>query len=193
MRVSAVAVGIFVRRDHQCSALGPMPVTTGDSRLVLLLPVVSALTLCLNQTDDAQTGGASKARPVGLLIQGGLLVRVRSAFFLLAGMAAFVHDRQYAVDVFPAARAGLALPQADAWIFSPSGGMRAVIGILPKPSVPHRRRPPQVRAVVNISVCPLPCSGAVIFGDLHRVGRSTGLASADPRSGLFVSCAKRKS
>ena len=186
MRLTAVAVGfvgvIIMQRpwaDTQALQV---------SRLVLLLPVISALTYALNQLMTRRLGVHSKASALSIYIQGTFLI-VSLGFFLIAGDGRFVDatsppSMQFLLRewVWPA--------QDDLWVFLGLGVNAAIIGYC----LSQAYRIADAATVAPFEYVGLPLAvfwGLVIFGDLPvwEVWVGIGLILG---SGLFVFLRERQ-
>jgi len=186
MRLSAVAVGfvgviIMQRPWADAQALQA-------SRLVLLLPVVSALTYALNQLMTRKLGVHSKASALSVYIQGVFLC-VSLGFFLVAGDGSFVATDSTPSMVF-LLRAWVWPAAGDAWIFLALGCNAAVIGYC----LSQAYRIADAATVAPFEYIGLPLAvlwGLVIFGDLPvwEVWVGIGLILG---SGLFVFLRERQ-
>ncbi|WP_323803732.1 DMT family transporter [Sulfitobacter litoralis] len=186
MRLSAVAVGfvgviIMQRPWADAQALQA-------SRLVLLLPVVSALTYALNQLMTRKLGVHSKASALSVYIQGVFLC-VSLGFFLVAGDGRFVTTDSTPSMVF-LLRAWVWPAAGDAWIFLALGCNAAVIGYC----LSQAYRIADAATVAPFEYIGLPLAvfwGLMIFGDLPvwEVWVGIGLIIG---SGLFVFLRERQ-
>ncbi|WP_372990647.1 DMT family transporter [Sulfitobacter sp.] len=186
MRLTAVAVGfvgviIMQRPWADTQALQA-------SRLVLLLPVISALTYALNQLMTRRLGVHSKASALSIYIQGTFLI-VSLGFFLIAGDGRFVDatsppSMQFLLRewVWPA--------QDDLWVFLGLGVNAAIIGYC----LSQAYRIADAATVAPFEYVGLPLAvfwGLVIFGDLPVWEIWVGIALI-LGSGLFVFLRERQ-
>lgn len=186
MRLSAVAVGfvgVIIMQRPWADAQ-----SLQASRLVLLLPVVSALTYALNQLMTRKLGVHSKASALSVYIQGVFLC-VSLGFFLLAGDGSFVTTDSTPSMVF-LLRAWVWPAAGDAWIFLALGCNAAVIGYC----LSQAYRIADAATVAPFEYIGLPLAvfwGLVIFGDLPvwEVWVGIGLILG---SGLFVFLRERQ-
>ncbi|WP_416376437.1 DMT family transporter, partial [Thalassovita sp.] len=158
------------------------------SRLVLLLPVVSALTYALNQLMTRKLGVHSKASALSVYIQGVFLC-VSLGFLLVAGDGRFVTTDSTPSMVF-LLRAWVWPAAGDAWIFLALGCNAAVIGYC----LSQAYRIADAATVAPFEYIGLPLAvfwGLVIFGDLPvwEVWVGIGLIIG---SGLFVFLRERQ-
>ncbi|MEH6673668.1 MAG: DMT family transporter [Sulfitobacter sp.] len=186
MRLSAVAVGfvgVIIMQRPWADAQ-----SLQASRLVLLLPVVSALTYALNQLMTRKLGVHSKASALSVYIQGVFLC-VSLGFFLFAGDGSFVTTDSTPSMVF-LLRAWVWPAAGDAWIFLALGCNAAVIGYC----LSQAYRIADAATVAPFEYIGLPLAvfwGLVIFGDLPvwEVWVGIGLILG---SGLFVFLRERQ-
>ncbi len=186
MRLGAVAVGflgVVIMQRPWADAQ-----TLQASRLVLLLPVVAALTYALNQLMTRKLGVNSKASALAIYIQGTFLV-VSMGFFLVAGDGRFV-----GVDSTPSMqfllRAWVWPAQGDIWVFLGLGLNAAVIGYC----LSQAYRIADAATVAPFEYIGLPLAvfwGLVIFGDLPVWEVWVGIALI-LGSGLFVFLRERQ-
>ncbi|EEB83157.1 DMT family transporter [Roseobacter sp. GAI101] len=186
MRLTAVAVGfvgvIIMQRpwaDTQALQV---------SRLVLLLPVISALTYALNQLMTRRLGVHSKASALSIYIQGTFLI-VSLGFFLIAGDGRFV-DANSAPSMLFLLREWVWPAQEDLWVFLGLGVNAAVIGYC----LSQAYRIADAATVAPFEYIGLPLAvfwGLVIFGDLPVWEIWVGIALI-LGSGLFVFLRERQ-
>ena len=100
--------------------------TLGTSRLILLLPVVAALTYALNQLLTRKLGVKSKASALAVYIQGTFVV-VSIGFYIIAGDGRFAEGSENSSVQF-LLRAWIWPAQSDVWLFGFLGLASAVIG-----------------------------------------------------------------
>ena len=100
--------------------------TLGTSRLILLLPVVAALTYALNQLLTRKLGVKSKASALAVYIQGTFVV-VSIVFYIVAGDGRFAEGSGNPSVQF-LLRAWIWPAQSDFWLFGFLGFASAVIG-----------------------------------------------------------------
>ena len=100
--------------------------TLGTSRLILLLPVVAALTYALNQLLTRKLGLKSKASALAVYIQGTFVV-VSIGFYIVAGDGRFAEGSGNPSVQF-LLRAWIWPAQSDFWLFGFLGFASAVIG-----------------------------------------------------------------
>ncbi len=180
MRLSAVAVGFLgvIIMQRPWADAGALQA----SRLVLLLPVIAALTYALNQLMTRRLGVRSKASALSVYIQGVFLI-VSIGFFLVAG------DGRYATGNTSASvqfllRAWVWPETADMWVLLGLGVNSAIIGYC----LSQAYRIADAATVAPFEYIGLPLSvfwGLVIFGDLPMWEVWVGIALIIG-SGLFV-------
>ena len=186
MRLTAVAVGfvgviIMQRPWADTQALQA-------SRLVLLLPVISALTYALNQLMTRRLGVHSKASALSIYIQGTFLI-VSLGFFLIAGDGRFV-DATSAPSMQFLLREWVWPAQDDLWVFLGLGVNAAIIGYC----LSQAYRIADAATVAPFEYVGLPLAvfwGLVIFGDLPVWEIWVGIALI-LGSGLFVFLRERQ-
>ena len=100
--------------------------TLGTSRLILLLPVVAALTYALNQLLTRKLGVKSKASALAVYIQGTFIV-VSIGFYIIAGDGRFAEGSDNPSIQF-LLRAWIWPAQSDFWLFGFLGFASALIG-----------------------------------------------------------------
>ncbi|MEM5520393.1 DMT family transporter [Sulfitobacter sp. AS59] len=186
MRLGAVAVGflgvIIMQRPWADAE------SLQASRLVLLLPVVAALTYALNQLMTRKLGVHSKASALAIYIQGTFLV-VSIGFFLFAGDGRFATDGSAPSMQF-LLRAWVWPAQGDIWVFLGLGLNAAVIGYC----LSQAYRIADAATVAPFEYIGLPLAvfwGLVIFGDLPVWEVWVGIALI-LGSGLFVFLRERQ-
>jgi S-adenosylmethionine uptake transporter len=186
MRLSAVAVGfvgVIIMQRPWADAQ-----SLQASRLVLLLPVVSALTYALNQLMTRKLGVHSKASALSVYIQGVFLC-VSLGFFLVAGDGRFVTPDSAPSMVF-LLRAWVWPDASDAWVFLALGCNAGIIGYC----LSQAYRIADAATVAPFEYIGLPLAvfwGLVAFGDLPvwEVWVGIGLILG---SGLFVFLRERQ-
>ena len=186
MRLGAVAVGFagVVIMQRPWASVESLQA----SRLVLLLPVVSALTYALNQLMTRKLGVRSKASALAIYIQGTFLI-VSIGFFLIAGDGRFTNDASAPSMQF-LLRAWVLPARGDIWVFLGLGLNAAVIGYC----LSQAYRIADAATVAPFEYIGLPLAvfwGLVIFGDLPvwEVWVGIGLILG---SGLFVFLRERQ-
>lgn len=116
MRLSAVLIGfigvLIMQRPWQSVA------DTDVNRIVLLLPILAALTYAINQVMTRKLGVSSKASAMAIYIQGAFIV-VSISFYLIAG------DGRYAVG----AENGAVVFLLRAWQWPASADWPYLIGL----------------------------------------------------------------
>jgi S-adenosylmethionine uptake transporter len=186
MRLGAVAVGfagvVIMQRPWADT------VSLQASRLVLLLPVVAALTYALNQLMTRKLGVRSKASALAIYIQGTFLI-VSIGFFLVAGDGRFATDGSAPSMQF-LLRSWVWPAQGDIWVFLGLGLNAAVIGYC----LSQAYRIADAATVAPFEYIGLPLAvfwGLVIFGDLPVWEVWVGIALI-LGSGLFVFLRERQ-
>ena len=161
LRMSAVAVGfagVLVMQRPWADAD-----TLNVSRIVLLLPVVSALTYALNQLLTRKLGVTSKASAMAVYIQATFIV-VSVGFFLVAGDGRYAVGSDNASVIF-LLRAWVWPAVADMWVFCGLGLNAAVIGY----TLSQAYRLADAATVAPFEYVGLPLAvfwGWAVFGDL---------------------------
>lgn len=180
MRLSAVAIGFLgvIIMQRPWADAGALQA----SRLVLLLPVIAALTYALNQLMTRRLGVRSKASALSVYIQGVFLV-VSIGFFLVAGDGRFAQGSTSASVQF-LLRAWVWPASGDLWVLLGLGANAAIIGYC----LSQAYRIADAATVAPFEYIGLPLSvfwGLVIFGDLPKWEVWVGIALI-LGSGLFV-------
>lgn len=124
LRLGAVVfgfVGVIVMQRPWAGAE-----SIGTSRLVLLLPLVAALTYALNQLLTRKLGVESKASALAVYIQAMFIV-VSAGFFVIAGDGRFAEGVDNASVQF-LLRAWVWPAPGDRWVFAVLGLNAAIIG-----------------------------------------------------------------
>ncbi|WP_299141976.1 DMT family transporter [uncultured Tateyamaria sp.] len=180
LRLTAVAVGfagvvIMQRPWADSSALDV-------NRLVLLLPVLSALTYALNQLMTRKLGVESKASAMAVYIQATFIV-VSLAFYVVAGDGRFAEGTTNGSVIF-LLRAWVWPDDADMWVFLGLGLNSAVIGYC----LSQAYRLADAATIAPFEYIGLPLAviwGFVVFGDLPVVEVWIGITLI-LGAGLFV-------
>lgn len=180
LRLSAVAVGFagVVIMQRPWADAGSLDV----SRVVLVLPVLSALTYALNQVLTRKLGVASKASAMAVYIQATFIV-VSVGFFLVAGDGRFAEGTTSAPLVF-LLRAWVWPTGADMWVFAGLGLNAAIIGY----SLSQAYRLADAATVAPFEYVGLPLAvfwGWAVFGDLPMLEVWIGIVLI-LGAGLFV-------
>lgn len=161
LRLSAVAIGfagvVIMQRPWEGSD------TLSVSRIVLLLPVLSALTYALNQLLTRKLGVTSKASAMAVYIQATFIL-VSVVFYIVAG------DGRYAVgsangSVIFLLRAWVWPASQDMWVFVGLGLNSAVIGYC----LSQAYRLADAATIAPFEYIGLPLAvfwGYAVFGDL---------------------------
>ncbi|MEP4247826.1 DMT family transporter [Tateyamaria sp.] len=180
LRLSAVAVGfagvIIMQRPWAGSE------SLEVNRIVLLLPVLSALTYAMNQLLTRKLGVASKASAMAVYIQTAFIV-VSVLFFVVAGDGRFADQATNASVVF-LLRAWVWPADSDLWVFVGLGVNSAIIGYC----LSQAYRLADAATVTPFEYIGLPLAvlwGFVVFGDLPVAEVWIGIALI-LGSGLFV-------
>lgn len=180
LRIGAVLVGfvgvVIMQRPWESSD------SLSVSRIVLMLPVLAALTYALNQLMTRKLGVKAPASTLAIYIQGTFLI-VSLAFFLVAG------DGRYAVNTENASlqfllRAWVWPAPEDIWVLLGMGVNGALIGYC----LSQAYRLADAATVAPFEYIGLPLAvfwGLLIFGDLPSWEVWTGIALI-LSSGLFV-------
>ena len=156
--------------------------TLGASRLILLLPVLAALTYALNQLMTRKLGVESKASALSVYIQGMFIV-VSIGFYLVAGDGRFAEGSDNASVQF-LLRAWVWPAQSDYWLFGVLGLNSALIGY----ALSQAYRLADAATVAPFEYIGLPLAvfwGWVIFADLPVLEVWIGIAMI-LGSGVFV-------
>ncbi len=158
------------------------------SRLVLLLPVVAALTYALNQLMTRKLGVQSKASALSVYIHASF-VAVSAVFFLIAGDGRFVTDQSNPSLQF-LLRAWIWPQPGDGWVIFALGANAAIIGYC----LSQAYRIADAATVAPFEYVGLPLAvfwGWVVFGDLPVWEVWAGIALI-LGSGLFVFLRERQ-
>ena len=161
LRLSAVTVGFAGVIIMQRPWLGTDALEV--SRLVLLLPVVAALTYALNQLLTRKLGVESKASAMAVYIQATFII-VSILFYAFAGDGRYAEGSDNASVVF-LLRAWVWPPPADMWVFVGMGLNAAVIGY----ALSQAYRLADAATVAPFEYVGLPLAvfwGFVVFGEL---------------------------
>lgn len=154
----------------------------GASRLILLLPVLAALTYALNQLMTRKLGVQSKASALAVYIQGTFIV-VSIGFFLVAGDGRFAEGSDN-VSIQFLLRAWIWPDQSDYWLFGVLGLNSALIGY----ALSQAYRLADAATVAPFEYIGLPLAvfwGWMIFSDLPVLEVWIGIAMI-LASGVFV-------
>jgi S-adenosylmethionine uptake transporter len=152
------------------------------SRIVLLLPVLSALTYALNQLMTRKLGVKAPASALAIYIQGSFIV-VSVGFFIVAGDGRFAAQTSNASLEF-LFRAWVWPAPQDQWVLLGMGVNGALIGYC----LSQAYRLADAATVAPFEYIGLPMAvfwGLIIFGDLPTWEVWTGIALI-LASGLFV-------
>ncbi|WP_299723737.1 DMT family transporter [uncultured Tateyamaria sp.] len=180
LRLAAVAIGFagVVIMQRPWAGAGELEV----SRLVLLLPVLSALTYALNQLLTRKLGVTSKASALAVYIQATFIL-VSVLFYLVAGDGRFVDDASSQSVIF-LLRAWVWPAGPDMWVFAGLGLNSAIIGYC----LSQAYRLGDAATVAPFEYIGLPLAvfwGIVVFGDLPVFEVWIGIALI-LGAGLFV-------
>ena len=154
----------------------------GASRIVLLLPVIAALTYALNQLLTRKLGVDSKASALAVYIQGTFIV-VSIGFFLIAGDGRFAEGSTNSSVQF-LLRAWIWPAQSDTLVFAGLGLNSAIIGYC----LSQAYRMADAATVAPFEYIGLPLSvfwGFVMFSDLPVPAVWAGIVMI-LSSGVFV-------
>ncbi|MEM6372393.1 MAG: DMT family transporter [Pseudomonadota bacterium] len=180
LRLTAVAIGFagVVIMQRPWADAGTLEI----SRLVLLLPVLSALTYALNQLLTRKLGVASKASAMAVYIQATFIV-VSVAFYVVAGDGRFAEGVTNGSVLF-LLRAWVWPSSADWWVFAGLGLNSAIIGYC----LSQAYRLADAATVAPFEYVGLPLAvfwGFAVFGDLPVWEVWVGIALI-LGAGLFV-------
>jgi S-adenosylmethionine uptake transporter len=156
--------------------------TLGASRVILLLPVVAALTYALNQLLTRKLGVQSKASALAVYIQATFII-VSIGFYLIAGDGRFAQRSDNASIQF-LLRAWVWPDQSDYWLFAVLGLNAAIIGY----GLSQAYRMADAATVAPFEYIGLPLAvfwGWMIFSDLPVLEVWIGIAMI-LASGVFV-------
>lgn len=186
MRLTAVAVGfagvVVMQRPWADTS------TLDVSRIVLLLPVLSALTYAMNQLLTRKLGVASKASAMAVYIQGTFIL-TSVLFYIVAGDGRFAEDATNKSVIF-LLRAWVWPANSDMWVFAGLGVNSAIIGYC----LSQAYRLADAATVAPFEYVGLPLAviwGFVIFGDIPVLEVWVGIALI-LGSGLFVFLRERQ-
>lgn len=180
LRLGAVAVGFIgvVIMQRPWAGAGSLEV----SRLVLLLPVVAAVTYALNQLLTRRLGLTAKASVLSVYIQAMFII-TSLGFFAVAGDGRFVGDDTNTSLTF-LLRTWVWPAPGDGWVFVALGVNSAVIGYC----LSQAYRLGDAATVAPFEYVLLPMAvfwGVVIFGEVPVWEVWTGIALI-LSAGLFV-------
>jgi S-adenosylmethionine uptake transporter len=156
--------------------------TLGASRVILLLPVVAALTYALNQLLTRKLGVQSKASALAVYIQATFII-VSIGFYLIAGDGRFAQGSDNASIQF-LLRAWVWPDQSDYWLFAVLGLNAAIIGY----GLSQAYRMADAATVAPFEYIGLPLAvfwGWMIFSELPVLEVWIGIAMI-LASGVFV-------
>ncbi|NRB01961.1 MAG: DMT family transporter [Rhodobacteraceae bacterium] len=186
LRLSAVAIGFVGVLIMQRPWAGSEELTV--NRLILLLPVLSALTYALNQLLTRKLGVESKASALAVYIQG-MFVIVSLGFFFVAGDGRFV-DANSSDSMTFLLRAWVWPAPQDQWVFFLLGVNSAAIGYC----LSQAYRVADAATIAPFEYVGLPLSvfwGFIIFADLPVLEVWIGIALI-LASGVFVFIRERQ-
>jgi S-adenosylmethionine uptake transporter len=186
LRLSAVAIGFagVVIMQRPWADGGTLEV----SRIVLLLPILSALTYAMNQLMTRKLGVTSKASAMAVYIQAMFIV-VSLMFYLVAGDGRFAEGASNGSVVF-LLRAWVWPSDADMWVFAGLGINATIIGYC----LSQAYRLADAATVAPFEYIGLPLAvfwGFAIFGDLPVLEVWIGIALI-LGAGLFVFLRERQ-
>ena len=180
MRMSAVLVGfigvLIMQRPWQ---------SMGDSdvnRLVLLLPIIAALTYAINQVMTRKLGVSSKASAMAIYIQGTFII-ISAGFYFVAGDGRFAEGVENGAVEF-LLRAWQWPPKGDWPFMAGLGCLSAMIGYC----LSQAYRVSSAATVAPFEYVGLPLAviwGFFIFGELPDLAVSLGIILI-MGAGLFV-------
>ncbi|MEP5152339.1 DMT family transporter [Planktotalea sp.] len=180
MRLSAVLVGfvgvLIMQRPWQSMA------DSDVSRLVLLLPVLAALTYALNQVMTRKLGMSSKASALAIYIQATFIL-VSAIFFVVAGDGRFAEGVENGAVIF-LLRAWIWPATADIPLLIGLGFLSAIVGYC----LGQAYRISSAATVAPFEYVGLPLAvfwGFVIFGELPDIAVTVGILLI-MGAGLFV-------
>jgi S-adenosylmethionine uptake transporter len=186
LRLSAVTIGfvgvVIMQRPWADSE------TLDAARVVLLLPVLAALTYALNQLMTRRLGVESKASAMSVYIQAMFIV-VAGLFFIFAGDGRFAEGATNPSVLF-LLRAWVWPAPADWWVMVGLGLNAAIIGYC----LSQAYRLADAATVAPFEYLGLPLAvfwGLMIFGDLPTFEVWIGMALI-LASGLFVFLRERQ-
>lgn len=186
LRIGAVIVGfigvVIMQRPWESSA------SLDVSRIVLLLPVLAALTYALNQLMTRKLGVKAPASVLAIYIQGTFTI-VSVGFFIIAGDGRFTEGVESPSLIF-LLRAWVWPPAQDLWVLMGMGVNGAFIGYC----LSQAYRMADAATVAPFEYIGLPLAviwGFAIFGDLPTWEVWVGIALI-LASGLFVFFRERK-
>ena len=186
VRLTAVAVGfmgvLIMQRPWAGSEALEAP------RIVLLLPVVAALTYALNQLMTRKLGVASKASALSVYIQLAFIV-VSILFYVVAGDGRFAPESGSASLEF-LLRAWVWPAPGDGWVFVALGANSAIVGYC----LSQAYRIGDAATVAPFEYVGLPLAvfwGFAVFGDIPDWEVWVGIALI-LGSGLFVFLRERQ-
>ena len=186
LRLGAVAVGFVGVLIMQRPWAGTE--TLEVSRVVLLLPIVAAITYALNQLMTRRLGVTAKASVLSVYIQMAFIV-VSVGFFLVTGDGRFASPDADASMTF-LLRAWVWPAPGDGWVFVALGVNSAVIGYCL--SQAYRLADAATVAPFEYALLPLAVFwGVVIFGELPAWEVWVGIALI-LSAGLFVFLCERQ-
>lgn len=180
LRLGAVAIGFagVVIMQRPWADAGDLEV----SRLVLLLPVLSALTYALNQLLTRKLGVTSKASAMAVYIQATFIL-VSVLFYIVAGDGRYADGATNGSVIF-LLRAWVWPADADMWVFAGLGLNSAIIGYC----LSQAYRLADAATVAPFEYIGLPLAvfwGFAVFGDLPVFEVWIGIALI-LGAGLFV-------
>lgn len=165
---------------------------SGEARdvplLILLLPLVAALTYALNQVLTRQLGATSKASALAVYIQG-MFILVSAGFFVVAGDGRFAEGLESPSLIF-LLRAWVWPEGVDRWFLLGLGLNSAVIGYC----ISQAYRLSDAATVAPFEYTGLPLAvmwGWLIWGELPGSSVTTGIVLI-VGSGLFVFLRERQ-
>ncbi|WP_299043517.1 DMT family transporter [uncultured Tateyamaria sp.] len=161
LRLSAVAIGFagVVIMQRPWADAGSLDV----NRIVLVLPVLAALTYALNQVLTRKLGVASKASAMAVYIQATFII-VSAGFYIVAGDGRFAEGTTNEPLIF-LLRAWVWPSGADMWVFAGLGLNAAIIGYC----LSQAYRLADAATVAPFEYIGLPLAvfwGWAVFGDL---------------------------
>lgn len=186
LRLTAVAVGFVGVVIMQRPWAGTS--TLDVNRIILLLPVLAALTYALNQLLTRKLGVSSKASAMAVYIQATFIL-VSVLFYLVAGDGRFAEGATNASVIF-LLRAWVWPADSDMWVFVGLGVNSAIIGYC----LSQAYRLADAATIAPFEYIGLPLAvvwGYVFFNDLPEIEVWIGITLI-LGAGLFVFLRERQ-
>lgn len=186
LRLTAVAVGfvgvVIMQRPWASTS------TLDVNRIILLLPVLAALTYAMNQLLTRKLGVSSKASAMAVYIQATFIL-VSVLFYLVAGDGRFAEGATNASVIF-LLRAWVWPADSDMWVFVGLGVNSAIIGYC----LSQAYRLADAATIAPFEYIGLPLAvvwGYVFFNDLPEIEVWIGITLI-LGAGLFVFLRERQ-